>query len=80
NGANLVEIAEHGLERCVLWGSDYPHYDCIYPGAYKEFVRTSAGVDDAVRELVTYHNPRRYMALDSDAGREALSAGSVWHS
>ena len=25
-----------GVERNVLWGSDYPHFDCTYPGVLKE--------------------------------------------
>ena len=25
-----------GLDHCVFWGADYPHYDCTYPGAVTE--------------------------------------------
>ncbi len=64
NGANLGPVAERRLERCVLWGSDYPHYDCIYPGAYKGLLESCAGIDASVVTAVTHDNPRRFMALD----------------
>ncbi len=64
NGANLGPVVERGLERCVLWGSDYPHYDCIHPGAYKGLVESCAGIDASALEAVVYHNPRRYMGMD----------------
>ena len=28
---SLSSIAELGLEECVVWGSDYPHFDCTFP-------------------------------------------------
>ena len=31
-----------GVERNVLWGSDYPHFDCIYPGVLRRCVARSA--------------------------------------
>jgi predicted TIM-barrel fold metal-dependent hydrolase len=31
-----------GVEGNVLWGSDYPHFDCTYPGVLKE-VRSAIG-------------------------------------
>lgn len=65
NGKNLEAVAAAGLSGCVLWGSDYPHYDCIYPGAYKGLLESCGGVDKAVIEAVIHHNPRRYMGLTS---------------
>lgn len=64
NGANLAPVVERGLDRCVLWGSDYPHYDCIYPGAYKGLLASCAGIHPDVVARVTLDNPRRFMALD----------------
>ncbi len=36
----LSNIAELGLEECVLWGSDYSHLACTFPGVVDE-VRAS---------------------------------------
>ncbi|MGH7907901.1 MAG: amidohydrolase family protein, partial [Candidatus Binataceae bacterium] len=32
----LKYIVDRGLAKNILWGADYPHYDCLYPGALKE--------------------------------------------
>jgi predicted TIM-barrel fold metal-dependent hydrolase len=63
NGANLGPVAERGLAGCVLWGSDYPHYDCIYPGAYKGLLESCSGLDESVISAVIQDNPRRFMGL-----------------
>ena len=34
-----------GVEGCVFWGADYPHYDCTYPGAVKELEENLAPLD-----------------------------------
>ena len=31
-GEAFAQIAEMGLAHTVVWGSDYPHYDCTFPG------------------------------------------------
>lgn len=59
----LAWMRDKGLEHCVLWGSDYPHFDSTYPGAYAEARDTFAAAGPRVTEQVTYHNPRRYMGL-----------------
>jgi len=48
-----------GLAHTVVWGSDYPHYDCTFPGALAELNETFAGFDDEV----VYTNARRFMGL-----------------
>ncbi len=63
NGQNLEAVAEAGLSRCVLWGSDYPHYDCIYPGAYKGRLESCREINPSVIEEVIFHNPQRYIGL-----------------
>jgi len=56
-------MAEKDLLPCILWGSDYPHFDCKYPGAYTAAQETfEAAHPDAARQIV-WTNPRRYMAL-----------------
>jgi predicted TIM-barrel fold metal-dependent hydrolase len=56
-------MIEKGLLSCILWGSDYPHFDSTYPGAYAAAQETfDAAGADAAREIVCA-NPRRFMAL-----------------
>jgi predicted TIM-barrel fold metal-dependent hydrolase len=62
-------LIEKDLLRCVVWGSDYPHFDSTYPGAYAEaagtFKRVSAetGVNPAPQ--VVGDNPLRFVGLDA---------------
>ena len=41
-GRGVRPAAEMGLAHTVVWGSDYPHYDCTYPGALAELDATFA--------------------------------------
>ena len=64
-GLALSEVVRRGLDRCVIWGTDYPHYDCVYPGALKE-LRTScaeSAVPDAAIAKILSDNPRRFAKL-----------------
>ena len=56
-------MMEKDLTHCILWGSDYPHFDSTYPGAYQEAQATfdAAGAD--VAEQIVLANPRRFMNL-----------------
>jgi predicted TIM-barrel fold metal-dependent hydrolase len=56
-------MIEKGLLDCILWGSDYPHFDSTYPGAYAAARRSfEAAHPDAARKIV-FANPRRYLGL-----------------
>jgi predicted TIM-barrel fold metal-dependent hydrolase len=61
--AGLQTLVELGLVGSVLWGSDYPHYDAKYPGAYREAEETFAAVGQGVREDIVGRNPRRFFGL-----------------
>ncbi len=63
-GEAFAQVAEMGLAHTVVWGSDYPHYDCTFPGALGELEETFAKLPQP--ELfgdVTYTNARRFMGL-----------------
>ncbi len=51
------------LGHCVLWGSDYPHFDSTYPGAYAAAAETFAAAGTGVAEQVVLSNPARFMGI-----------------
>jgi predicted TIM-barrel fold metal-dependent hydrolase len=56
-------MLEKDLLPCILWGSDYPHFDSTYPGAYAAAQKTfDAAAADAAQKIVC-ENPRRYMGI-----------------
>lgn len=63
-GEAFAQLADMGLAHTVVWGSDYPHYDCTYPGALAELDETFnvIGLND-LRTEVIYTNARRFMGL-----------------
>ncbi len=61
--SGLRWMIEKGLEHSILWGSDYPHFDSTYPGAYAEAQETFDGAGPSTAEHVLNENPRRFIAL-----------------
>ena len=59
----LIWMQEKGLGHCILWGSDYPHFDSTYPGAYAEAQTTFATCAEGTAGKVVYANPKRFMGL-----------------
>ena len=59
----LESLIELGLVGSVLWGSDYPHYDAKYPGAYEAAEQTFTSVGHGVRDEIVERNPRRFFGL-----------------
>ena len=43
----LPRLKELGVDGCVFWGADYPHYDCTYPGAVTDLEEHLAPLDPA---------------------------------
>lgn len=63
-GEALAQLADLGLGHTVVWGSDYPHYDCTYPGALAELDETLVALDrPGLRKAVLETNPRRWLGL-----------------
>ncbi len=60
----LSWMKDKGLLDSVLWGSDYPHFDCTYPGAYDVVQATFDAVGDDIANKVVFENPKRYMRLE----------------
>ena len=61
--SGLKWMVDKGFGHCILWGSDYPHFDSTYPGAYTEAHETFSKVGSEVATSVVYNNPRRYMGI-----------------
>ena len=59
----LAWMRDKRLAHCILWGSDYPHFDSTYPGAYEEASRTFEAAGAGVAEQIVHRNPARYMGL-----------------
>ena len=54
-------MIDKGLGHCILWGSDYPHFDSTYPGAYTEALATFEATGEDTAGMIVHDNPRRYM-------------------
>ena len=59
----MPKIQAMGLEKCVFWGADYPHFDCTYPGAVKELEEHLGPIDPALADLVRHGNAARFIGL-----------------
>ena len=59
--AGLQWMAEKGLAGSILWGTDYPHFDSTYPGAFDEAERSFDATGPEIAGLVVGENPRRFM-------------------
>lgn len=64
-GEAFAQIADAGLAHTVVWGSDYPHYDCTFPGALAELEETFTSIGRTeLLDDVLYTNARRFMGLN----------------
>ena len=59
----LQWMHEKGLTHCILWGSDYPHFDSTYPGAYSAAQQTFDATGEGLACQIVSDNPRRYLGL-----------------
>jgi predicted TIM-barrel fold metal-dependent hydrolase len=50
-------------ERCVVWASDYPHFDCRLPGLTEE-LRQRSDLDDHRRDRFAARNAIEFFGLD----------------
>jgi predicted TIM-barrel fold metal-dependent hydrolase len=59
----LQNIATLGLEHCVIWGSDYPHFDCTFPGVVDEVREACASLPVAAQQKILGENTHRLYNL-----------------
>jgi predicted TIM-barrel fold metal-dependent hydrolase len=67
----LVTTAQFVGDDRILWATDFPHLDGVYPGASKELFDTVAGLDPAARSRIAGGN-----ALDAYGPRLAQRVAS----
>ncbi len=58
SGTGLKLLDELGADT-VLWASDYPHGDSVWPYSHETVEREMAGIDEAVVRKITRDNARR---------------------
>ena len=51
------------MERNILWGSDFPHFDCTYPGIVGEIRRACGVLPDTARRAIVTENAIRFYQL-----------------
>jgi len=56
-------LVDAGLERNLLWGSDYPHFDCHSPGALDEVKEHLEPMPASVIDHMLRQNPDRFYKL-----------------
>jgi predicted TIM-barrel fold metal-dependent hydrolase len=59
----IKAMIDLGFERNVLWGSDFPHFDCTYPGALREIERALSPLAPPVRRGILCDNAARFYKL-----------------
>jgi hypothetical protein len=59
----MPRLRELGLEQCIFWGADYPHYDCTYPGAVRALESHLAPLEPALADRVRHVNAARFLGL-----------------
>jgi uncharacterized protein len=59
----LAAMCELGLDRNILWGSDYPHFDCTYPGVVAEVEGALSVLFETPRTNIMRENAIRFYNL-----------------
>lgn len=54
-----------GFDRNILWGSDFPHFDCTYPGIVGDVEKACAPLSSAARHNIMTENAIRFYGLDT---------------
>jgi predicted TIM-barrel fold metal-dependent hydrolase len=56
-------MCDLGFDRNILWGSDYPHFDCTYPGIVVEVEKACAPLSTSARHNIMTENALRFYNL-----------------
>jgi len=69
----LPLVAERVGDERLLWSSDFPHFDAVYPGAVEATVERMTGLSEESRRHIFIDNPRRLYRMPPPT-RERLRA------
>ncbi|HSD11076.1 MAG TPA: amidohydrolase family protein [Candidatus Binatia bacterium] len=56
----VAAMVDLGAERTILWGSDYPHFDCTFPGLVREVEHACAGLSEQAKKSIREENAARF--------------------
>jgi predicted TIM-barrel fold metal-dependent hydrolase len=59
----LAAMVALGVERNVLWGSDYPHFDCTFPGVVRQVRDAIEVLPESARNRILTENAIRFYNL-----------------
>ncbi len=59
----LKTAAVLGLENVLMWASDYPHYDCVFPGVVDELREHCEPLPESARRKIMGENAARCYGL-----------------
>ncbi|MGH7934054.1 MAG: amidohydrolase family protein [Candidatus Binataceae bacterium] len=59
----LGAMVELGFDKNILWGSDYPHFDCTYPGIVAEIEKACSTLPASARHSILTENAIRFYNL-----------------
>jgi uncharacterized protein len=60
----LAAMVALGVGRNVLWGSDFPHFDCTFPGVLNEVKHALEPLSENERNLILTGNALRFYRLN----------------
>jgi len=59
----LSVAVEMDLEECVIWGSDYPHFDRTFPGVVDEVKEACVSLPERAQKKIIGENAKRLYNL-----------------
>jgi uncharacterized protein len=62
--STLPYVVSHGLGDNILWGADYPHFDCLFPGALGELREKLESFPPEVGDRLLRANPAKFYNVD----------------
>ncbi|MGH7933320.1 MAG: amidohydrolase family protein [Candidatus Binataceae bacterium] len=62
--STLAYVVSHGLCKNILWGADYPHFDCLFPGALAELREKLEQFPAEVGDRLMRTNPAHFYGVN----------------